>query len=81
MRTPPAQHRAWAARAALITTRNSQGEMDLLVQQVGQHEDGFSDLIMALAYELGNMFVATGNLDALASYAEQVQAEALANGA
>lgn len=77
MKTPPARGRAYAARMALITTRNSQTEMDHLLAQIGQHENGISDLVLALAYELGNMFVATGNVDRLAQYAEDVTALAL----
>lgn len=80
MKTPPAQHRAWAARAALAAARNDQPAMTLLMEQVraaGRY--GFSDLTLALSFELANMFTATDNLDMLVEYVEQVQAEALAD--
>jgi hypothetical protein len=62
---------------ALVTTRNSQAEMDLLLAQIDEHEHGISDLIMALAFELGSMFAATGNLDGLERYVEDVTAAAM----
>lgn len=77
MKTPPAQHRSWAARAALAAARNDQPAMDVLTGQVSEHEGGFSALILALAYELSTFYVEAGLVDNLEQYAEDVTALAL----
>lgn len=78
MKPPPAQHRAWAARAALAAARNDQPAFDLLIEQVKAGDKyALGDLLVALAYELSSFYVETGLVDKLALYAEDVTALAL----
>lgn len=74
---PPAQHKAWAARAALCIARNDHASMHLLLDQVTAEPDGVNDLVFALASECASLFESASTIDALAAYAEAMQARAL----
>lgn len=73
---PPAQHRAWAARAALCVATDDKAALHLLLDQVTAHETGINELVWALASECASLFEATDGVESLARYAETWQARA-----